>query len=424
MENISKLNTISDIIYEDSFGENRIAFFSQNKLIECWLDRKVAPSKISQIHLAKVERILEGVNRVILKLYDGEVVSSRCYKRFPKVGDIIPITIISDRNKQKPTHAVLNYFLKGSYTILTPHIKQIGISKTIINQKHRDRIKTLSESSGISKIGGIIRSKAEKVSDEELLKDFEFLLSTWEKIREKINLKEPTLIFSGFNLKSQAILSCPNASFIEDEMSNEFNNRDGFDQLVSAFCSKSFNIPNGGKIFYEKTNALTAIDIDSSDRNLSNGGINQFSKEALLLSLNLIRLRNASGQISIDLPRLNQQQMKSRIIEAKEWSKVMFNKTTIHGNSKGGIFELTCKRERTPIDEYSGGISALTAYECLRKLSLSKSISDLYLTISKETKKYIDKNLKNDLNKVKLKLPKLSLKVNKGFNSEDFEISS
>ena len=96
-------------------------------------------------------------------------------------------------------------------------------------------------------------------------------------------------------------------------MSNEFNNRDGFDQLVNAFSSKSFNIPNGGKIFYEKTNALTAIDIDSSNRNLSNGGINQFSKEALLLSLNLIRLRNASGQISIDLPRLNQQQMKSRI---------------------------------------------------------------------------------------------------------------
>ncbi len=418
------MNNVTEIISEDSFGENRIAFFSQNKLLECWIDRKVAPSKISQIHLARVEKVLKGINRVFLKLHDGEEVSSRCNKEFPKVGDIIPITIIADRNQQKPTHAVLNCILKGSYSILTPHENHLGISKNITTQDERERLKVLAESSGISKIGGVIRTNAESISDEKLYKDFKSLLSIWNKIKDKISLNEPAMIFKGYDLKTQAILACPNATFIQDKMSKEFNSREGFDQLINAYSNKCFNVPNGGKIHYERTNAFTAIDIDSENRNLSNGGMEQFSKEALLFCLALIRLRNASGLISIDLPRLNYQQLKNLTIEAKVWSKSLFNKAIIHGNSKGGVFELTCQRERTSIDDNLGGIAALTAYECMRKIFLSKSISDLYLIISKETEKYIENNLKHDLNEIKSKLPKLNIQVNKDFSSGDFEISN
>ena len=71
-------------------------------------------------------------------------------------------------------------------------------------------------------------------------------------------------------------------------------------------------IKNGGTISFEKTKALISIDIDSSKRDLSSGGINKLTEDALDLCLHLIRLRSTSGLIVIDMPRLKKADYNER----------------------------------------------------------------------------------------------------------------
>ena len=76
------MNQITDIISESSFGESRVGFFSDDKLIECWIENNKSPTKITEIHLAKVIQIVKPINRIFYKLYNETEVSSRCFKNF------------------------------------------------------------------------------------------------------------------------------------------------------------------------------------------------------------------------------------------------------------------------------------------------------------------------------------------------------
>ena len=80
------MKKITDIISETSFDESRVGFFSDDQLIECWIENNKSPVKITEIHLAKVIQIVKPINRIFYKLCNGTEVSSRCFDNFPETG--------------------------------------------------------------------------------------------------------------------------------------------------------------------------------------------------------------------------------------------------------------------------------------------------------------------------------------------------
>ena len=60
------MNNISCLIVEKSLGNNRISLFSQDRLMECWIEDDNLPFKITEIHLARVIQVLKPLKRIFM----------------------------------------------------------------------------------------------------------------------------------------------------------------------------------------------------------------------------------------------------------------------------------------------------------------------------------------------------------------------
>ena len=162
----------TEILSENSLGQKRISFFSDDKLLECWIESENPSLRIGEIHYARVSQVKKLINRIFFKLYNGLEVSARFKERSPKIGDLEIITIASEERETKPAHAQRGFFLKGSSAIIIDNQNFLGISKKIINLNERDRITSIAKNTGLYKAGAIIRSSAESISDGELVENF------------------------------------------------------------------------------------------------------------------------------------------------------------------------------------------------------------------------------------------------------------
>ena len=218
----------------------------------------------------------------------------------------------------------------------------------------------------------------------------------WQSIKDNCDKKQPIKIFDGLSLEKQATNLLPKSKIIKDNHSVEFNKRNGVEQLTEAYSS-TFKIRNGGILTFEKTKALTSIDIDSSKRDLNAGGLNKLTEDGLALALELIRLRNTSGLISIDLPRISKKDFSERFNQALSWSRSMFRQIKVLGGTRGGVFEILCNHERAQLDESNNGLSQFLALEAIRKLSQSKA-NHSKLFVSKQLMEILNVNFKTELN--------------------------
>ena len=58
----------TEILYEDSLGQKRISFFSDNRLLECWIEKENTSLRIGEIHCARVIKVEKLLNRIFYKL--------------------------------------------------------------------------------------------------------------------------------------------------------------------------------------------------------------------------------------------------------------------------------------------------------------------------------------------------------------------
>tara|TARA_Y100001970_G_scaffold289659_1_gene420753 strand:+ start:3333 stop:4586 length:1254 start_codon:yes stop_codon:yes gene_type:complete len=377
----------TEILSENSLGQKRISFFSDDKLLECWIESENPSLRIGEIYYARVSQVKKLINRIFFKLDNGLEVSARFKERSPKIGDLEIITITAEERETKPAHAQRGFFLKGSSAIIIDNQNFLGISKKIINLNERDRITSIAKNTGLYKAGAIIRSSAESVSDSELVENFAELVDQWREIK-KINLdqKKEKKLFNGFSLEKQAQFLYPKTKLTKDKFSKRFNELSGTDQILEAY-NKIFKIKNGGTLSFEKTKAFISIDIDSSKRDLNSGGINKLTEDALDLCFYLIRLRSVSGLIVIDMPRLKKADYNERFDQIRSWSEKINKNIIVFGGTKGGLFEIKCKHERTSLEDNKKNISIFVALEALR--------SFIFKAKNNKTKLYVSENIMN-----------------------------
>ena len=115
----------TEILSENSLGQKRISFFSDNKLLECWIEKENTSLRIGEIHYARVIQVEKLLNRIFYKLNNGLEVSSRLNDKNPNIGALEIITITAEERENKPAHAQRGFFLKGFCFVI--------IHKTLFN---------------------------------------------------------------------------------------------------------------------------------------------------------------------------------------------------------------------------------------------------------------------------------------------------
>ncbi len=225
--------------------------------------------------------------------------------------------------------------LAGRYLVLTPGQEQLGVSRKVSDPEERARLRSMLDGINPDKgMGIIIRTAAANASQEELQADLDYLQKLWLDILEKSNEKSaPALIHQEVELTQRVVRDYLNedvgeiwtndkemaqsitkmATILYPQKANIvklFNNnrsslwdRFNLQKQVDDISQREIALPSGGRVVFDQTEALMAIDINSGKtQNKSNFHemVLQTNIEAAQAIARHLRLRDIGGQVVID----------------------------------------------------------------------------------------------------------------------------
>ena len=280
--------------------------------------------------------------------------------------------------------------LAGRYCVLMPNTGHGGgISRKITNATDRRKLKTIVEGLDIPDGTAVImRTAGVKRTKTEIKRDYDFLTRTWERIREDtLSSTAPALIYEEADLVKRAIRDIYGRDIDEvlvegdrayrsakdfmkalvpsharrvqqykDQAEPLFVAHGIEDQLYDLHTAR-VELPSGGYLVIDSTEALVAIDVNSGrstrERNIEETAV-KTNLEAADEVARQLRLRDLAGIIVIDFidmdERRNNSQVERRLKDALSTDRA---RVQIGRISALGLLEMSRQRLRPSIQESS-----------------------------------------------------------------------
>lgn len=398
---------MKEIIIDKNKGKNKlVALLEDGRLLEKCEDTKQDKASEGNIYCGIVRNILPSMQSAFIDIGKNK-------NAFIYIKDIIPKVSNQTGNKQeelskynigdylKPNNSILvqvkkeeegkkgakvskNISLTGRLCVLMINVDFITVSQKIENEEERKRLKQIAShilSKYKEKYGVILRTGALGKKEEEIQEDIEELITLWKKIeRTYKNLsvnREPKLIFKNESDTTKFLISVLETDISrittnEKEVFNsvkryleQINKNDielvldtkreymqifGLEQQIEGIEKRKIWLKCGGFITIDKTEALTAIDVNSGKYigNKSSNKENVVQKvnmEATIEIAKQLRLKNISGIIVIDYIDMEKDEEREEIINLLEKElKNDRSKTQIIGFTKLDLLEMTRKK--------------------------------------------------------------------------------
>ena len=281
----------------------------------------------------------------------------------------------------KGPRVTTNISIAGRFLVMMPYSEHIGLSSKIDNSQERNRLrKILSELDVPDGMGLICRTVGEGRKSVFFKHDMDMLLDYWQHIEESMeNPVVPSIVYSEPNLLERTIRDFMTEDIDEiivddsksyrqiyqalnkfggKKLSNRVYQYNGAQPIfehykikgqVSAIFNREVQMPSGGYICIDETEALIAIDVNS--------GKNRSAKDQpeTIIATNLeaaeevarqLRLRNIGGLVVIDF--IDMRYAKDRDSVFKLMRKLVKSdraKTRLLPISRLGLMEMTRQRE-------------------------------------------------------------------------------
>lgn len=294
-----------------------------------------------------------------------------------KINQKILVQVQKNPIKQKGAKLTTNIKLTGRQIVLMPRTNFITISRKITDEKIKERLKAIVEEYLPSSLGAIIRTSCVSATEEELKEDIQRLVARWNKIQKEIadNINEyPCVIEENNDIIKSLILGTA-----DNNMNEITTNNANFNKEIKNFL-KAYNLDNtvkvklendvfnkytiqkelqdleknklwlrcGGYIVIDKTEALTAIDVNSGKcvgKDNLEATILKVNTEAAVEIAKQIRLRDIGGIIIIDFIDMKEESSKEKLLNCfEEETKKDRAKVQVEGFSKLNLLELTRKQ--------------------------------------------------------------------------------
>lgn len=354
------------IIISHKLGETCAAVLVDGELETIHTSRDNNPRLISNIYKGRVQNVLPGMQAVFVDIGRDKNVFLQTNAPL-HVGQSVLIQIEKEAVGSKGARATLNISFAGRFVIFLPTLNYIGVSNKIRGSE-RERLRALAKSIRPQGTGLIVRTAAEGCDAETLLNDLSRLQELWAKISERnAKRKPPALLYSDNdlidrlirdeyaedvqiivdNIKVQRRLSelVPeeNISFYND--SAQIFEAFGIAKELESINRRELPLPSGGQIVIDKTEALTAIDVNTGKfigRNDFDETILKTNFEAAELILKQLRLRDIGGIIIVDFIDMDSDAHKKRLMDfLRERASRDRNKTKIVDMTPLGLVEIT-----------------------------------------------------------------------------------
>ncbi len=305
---------------------------------------------------------------------------------------VMLVQVVKEERGNKGAALTTYLSLAGRYSVLMPNTaKGGGISRKITNVNDRKRLKEIANSLAVPEgMGVILRTAGASRTKAEIKRDFEYLMRLWENVRTlTLNSTAPCLVYEEGSLIKRAIRDLYSKEIDEllvagtkayseakefmrmimpshvkkvklykDEQPI-FSKYDVEQQLDSMFSPK-VNLPSGGYIIINPTEALVSIDVNSGkatkERNIEATAL-QTNLEAAQEVARQLRLRDMAGLVVIDFIDMLERR-SNRSVEAKLKEALRNDRARIQVGriSPFGLLEMSRQRMRFGVLESSTNI--------------------------------------------------------------------
>jgi len=327
----------------------RTAITENGKLREIFIDKAQSASKVGQVIVGRIRTIMPG-QFAFIDIGSGKNAFANLKTGHNlKSGQALLVQVQKDATSSKGAYVSQDIALKGWLVILHKQPPgEVGVSHKITDEKESRRLKKLVRELLPKGYGAIVRTNAEGCDKETLDAEINKLYQTYEEILQRGQYALPPaklypqistqvvpllsdlvtesldeIHISGSAEEFAAIKShicdlAPNLS----ECIFYHNNENGklFDTLkkqIRAALDKVVQLPCGGFITIEETEACVVIDVNTGNN------VHSYDYRETVLSTNLeaaaviidqILLRNLSGIIIIDFIDMTKQEDKAALM--------------------------------------------------------------------------------------------------------------
>ena len=371
--------------------DNIAAVMENGKVAEFFVHR--GEIILGDVFLAQVENILPSIEAAFVNvgsdkmgfLHAQDVTGKGALQDKLKPKQKIVVQVVKEPTGHKGPRVTTEISLPGRFLVLMPNEVGVNVSKKITSAKERARLKSVVNLLKPVGVGVIVRTEAEGQTEAEIQEDLEILLEKWNNIVTSAeSLEPPSLLYRDQDLLYRVIRECCNEDTqeiivdtgfalnrVQNILQSWHMNKNinvtlykGSEPLlvamdihkeIKAALSMKVNLPSGGYLFIQTTEALTVIDVNSGKFT------NSATQDETILKTNIeavheiarqLRLRNIGGMIIIDFidmtNRVDKLTMMEELELAMEADKA---KPQVGQLSDLGLVEMTRHRQGQAISE-------------------------------------------------------------------------
>ncbi len=386
-----------EIIIQTNKNGKQIALIENGKLIEYYEEDKEFKRREGNIYIGIVKDVIAGMQSAFVDIGTEKNSFIHLKDILPKVDETketikedieikkevkpnqkLLVQVKKDSNEKKGARVSTHINLPSKYIALLPNTDIITISQKIEDEKEQKRLIKIVKENLSEGNGAIIRTSAQN-KEKEIIEDIKKVEKKWNNILQtsiSSELKEPKLLYRSENIVEKMLID-----FTEDNNNlqitvndiktlkelEDFKNENKEYSNLKIEIKEQENILNiyelekqiekiqnrkiwlkcGGFITIDKTEALTAIDVNTGkytgNQNLEQT-VYRVNQEATIEIAKQLRLRDIGGIIIIDYIDMKNQDNKDKIENLlNEELKKDRSKTQVEGFTKLDLMELTRK---------------------------------------------------------------------------------
>ncbi|HET9982062.1 MAG TPA: Rne/Rng family ribonuclease [Longimicrobiales bacterium] len=396
-----------EILISAASHETRVAILEDDVLVEVMVDRADAERIVGDIYLGQVQAVLPGIQAAFVDIGtekaaflhvsdvakdeteedEEEDEAARENRRYPPIqelvekGERLMVQVSKEPISTKGPRVTTHISLPGRFLVYMPGSSHIGVSRKIGDREERSRLRGLAKDVVPDDAGGvIIRTVGEELTKEVFEREFKTLHGTWKKIQRRAKgAKPPALIHREAKLTSGIIRDVftekVDALWIDNkDVYNEVKqylqgvdpelidrvklytdplplfDKFGVEDAIREAFQRRVDLPSGGYIIIEPTEALVSIDVNTGRYT------GKKDPEKTILRTNLdaarevarqVRLRDVGGIIVVDFIDMETRANQEKVLqELRTYLARDRARTRAFQVSELGLVEMTRQRVR------------------------------------------------------------------------------
>lgn len=387
---------MTELFIQTNKEQKQIALVENGKLIEYYEENDELGRKEGNIYIGVVKDIVKGMQSAFVDIGTEKNSFIHLKDILPKVDetkenqeetmkitDVVKpnqkllVQVKKDSNEKKGARVSTHINLPSKYIVLMPNTDIVTVSQKIEDEEEERRLIKLVKENLSQGNGAIIRTSAEG-KEKEIIEDIKRIEKKWNKIIQTSispKLNRPKLLYKSENIIEKMLLDLADKK-IEKVVVNNKKEKEQIEKLklenkeyesliieqkqtgnlfdvyelgkqIEKLQNRKVWLKCGGFITIDKTEALTAIDVNTGkytgNKNLEQT-VYKVNREATIEIAKQLRLRDIGGIIIIDYIDMQKQENKENIEKLlREELKKDRSKTQVEGFTKLDLMELTRK---------------------------------------------------------------------------------